>query len=105
VFQEQGLAFCMDLFTGGKEAKVEVFVTVRERCAAVETARTHRDKAGRAEDVTPDLVAEFAWEAKEEGPFILNVLHDVLHDGGIKASNLDNGSATNENLLWKWKWM
>jgi hypothetical protein len=50
VFQEQGLAFCTDLFAGGKEAKVEVFVTVRERCAAVETARTHRDEAGRAED-------------------------------------------------------
>jgi hypothetical protein len=41
----------------------------------------------------------FAREAKEGGPFILTVLHDVLHDDGTKASNLDNGSATDENLL------
>lgn len=101
MFQEEGFAFCEDLFAGGKEAKVEVLVTVRERCAAVDTAKTLRDEAGRAEDVTSDLVTEFAWEPdKEEGPFVLNdVLHDFLHGGGIKASNLDNGSATNENLF------
>jgi hypothetical protein len=100
VFQEEGFAFCKDLFAGGKEAKVEVFVTVRERCAAVETAKTHRDAAGRAEDITPDLVAEFGWERdKEERPFVLNVWHDVLHGSGMKASNFDNESATNENLF------
>jgi hypothetical protein len=97
VFQEEGFAFCKDLFAGGKEAKVEVFVTVGERCAAVDTAKTLRDEAGRAEDETPDLITEFAWEAaKEEGPFVLN---DVLHDDGMKTSKLDNGSATNENLF------
>jgi hypothetical protein len=97
VFQEEGFAFCKNLFAGGKEAKVEVFVTVGERCAAVDTAKTLRGEAGRAEDETPDLITEFAWEAaKEEGPFVLN---DVLHDDGMKTSKLDNGSATNENLF------
>ena len=63
MFQEEGLAFCKNLFAGGKKAEVGVFVTVRERCAAVETAKTHRDAAGRVEDITPDLVAEFGWGA------------------------------------------